>query len=463
MARLNEKDLSLLSVGKTISLGPGGGAGYAYLGGEFSTNPNDYIQVSIYDTNENFLESFIASPDDYLYDTNERKVKLKTGTILRKMGYDRGRYVVKYNFLRRLAGSYENVLVDENNIIYTGPFDQNNPEDRAKIGNTLFIKEYKYFIHEISDSRKEVRLVPQRIEDTQYKDDFYELQTELKRIDNDGTIRFVGDSNVRGDSLQLEYVDVDTSARDPNKSFPPQVANGVIAIHQVFSQPLKTSPPPPYGEQDVDTDPSDPDTYQQTAPPTTDGTYEGQYSSDLEWRWYINQWVPSYTYTGPGSSDPYTNQCFTETALVFMADGTYKRIVNIKEGDKILTFDEKIQEYSQGTVTDFLVHDVNDFVTTAKLTNKEFDYDELIGAIDHPIYHNGRWSEIQDSKVEFEIINKFIDKYYNLEVDGHNIVNGNHNYIVNGYIVSGLGDNLVLNKTYPRQDVFKDIAKKYNG
>jgi len=146
-----------------------------------------------------------------------------------------------------------------------------------------------------------------------------------------------------------------------------------------------------------------------------------------------------------------------------MADGTYKRIINVKEGDKILTFDEKIQEYSQGTVTDFLVHDVNDFVTTAKLTNKEFDYDELIGAIDHPIYHNGRWSEIQDSKVEFEIINKFIDKYYNLEVDGHNIVNGNHNYIVNGYIVSGLGDNLVLNKTYPRQDVFKDIAKKYNG
>ena len=50
-----------------------------------------------------------------------------------------------------------------------------------------------------------------------------------------------------------------------------------------------------------------------------------------------------------------------------------------------------------------------------------------------------------------------------VEVDGHNIVNGNHNYIVNGYIVSGLGDNLVLNKTYPRQDVFKNIVKKYNG
>ena len=460
MARLNEKDLSLLSDGKTVSLL---GVGYAYLGGEFTTNPNDYVQVSIYDTNNNFLESSVVGSDDYLY--NEGKIKLKTGTILRKMGYDRGRYVVKYNFLRRLAGSYENILVDENNNRYFGDYFVN--EDTGKItdvdGNRVYLKEYKYFIHEISPSRKEVRLVPQRIEDAQYKEDFYELQTELKRIDDDGTIRFVGDPNVRGDSLQLEYVDVDTGARDPNKFFSPQFANGIIAIHDVFSQPLKTDPPPPYGESDVDTDPSDPDTYQQTAPPTTDGTYEGEYSSDLEWRWYINQWVPSYLYTGTGSSDPYTTQCFTETALVFMTDGTYKRIVNIKEGDKILTFDEKIQEYSQGTVTDFLVHDVNDFVPTAKLTNKEFNYDELIGAIDHPIYHNGRWSEIQDSKVEFEIIDTFIDKYYNLEVDGHNIVNGNHNYIVNGYIVSGLGDNLVLNKTYPRQDVFKNIVKKYNG
>ena len=459
MARLNEKDLSLLSDGKTVSLL---GAGYAYLGGEFTTNPNDYIQVSIYDTNENFLESSIVGSDDYLYDIPEGKVKLKTGTILRKMGYDRGRYVVKYNFLRRLAGSYENVLVDENNNIYTGPFDPNSDVDRAKIGNTLFIKEYKYFIHEISPSRKEVRLVPQRIEDAKYNNDFYELQTELKRIDDNGTIRFVGDPNVRGDSLQLEYVDVDTGARDPNKFFSPQFANGIIAIHDVFSQPLRTDPPPPYVESDVYTDPTDPDTYQQTAPPTTDGTYEGEYSSDLEWRWYINQWVPSYLYTGTGSSTPYTTQCFTETALVSMADGTYKRIVNIKEGDRILTLDEKINEYSQGTVTDFLVHPVNRMIRATKLVNKEFE-NELIGAPDHPIYVNKKWSEIQDTKLDFELTNMFIYNYYNLEVDGHNIVNGNHNYIVNGYVVSGLGDNLVLNKVYPRQDVFKNIVKKYNG
>ena len=39
MARLNEKDLSLLSEGKTTSMQ---GAGWAYLGGKFTENPNDY-------------------------------------------------------------------------------------------------------------------------------------------------------------------------------------------------------------------------------------------------------------------------------------------------------------------------------------------------------------------------------------------------------------------------------------
>ena len=76
------------------------------------------------------------------------------------------------------------------------------------------------------------------------------------------------------------------------------------------------------------------------------------------------------------------------------------------------------------------------------------------------IYYNGKWNEIQESKVEFEMINTFIDNYYNLEVDGHDVMNGNHNYIVNGYIVSGLGDNPILNRFYQRQNIFKELEKK---
>ena len=244
MARLNEKDLSLLSDGKTVSLL---GAGYAYLGGNFTTNPNDYVQISIYDTNDNFLESAIVGSDDYIYNAGE--VKLKTGTILRRLGYDRGWYVVKYNFFRKLAGSYENILVDENNNRYFGDysFNEGTGEITDVNGNRIYLKEYKYFTHEISPSRKEIRLVPQRISDRQYRDDFFNLQTELKKIDGDGEIKFAGDEGGKADSLTMEYV-------DPNKSFPSQLANGYIVLNNVFSQPLNApsgsiSDPPeiPYG------------------------------------------------------------------------------------------------------------------------------------------------------------------------------------------------------------------------
>jgi hypothetical protein len=286
MARLNEKDLLLLSDGKTTSLGPEGGMGRAYLGGKFTENPNDYIQVSIYDTNENFLESSVVGLDDYLY--NDGKLKLKTGTILRKMGYDRGRYVVKYNFFRRLAGSYQNILVDSNNNRYFGDYlvDEETGKITDPSDNRMYLKEYKYYIHEISPSRREVRLAPQRISDSEYIEDFYELQTELKRMESNGTIGFVGDTNDKGDSLQMEYVINENVAGSQDNSFPDEVINGTLVLHNVFSQPLKTHSLTTAEGEEEETTP-DP-TY-----PAGTGAVPGTTVTDIqpgttydEWTWY---------------------------------------------------------------------------------------------------------------------------------------------------------------------------------
>ena len=57
MSRLNETDLEFLQTGQDIDLGS---SVYAYLGGNFTENPNDYVEALIYDTNENFLESAIV-------------------------------------------------------------------------------------------------------------------------------------------------------------------------------------------------------------------------------------------------------------------------------------------------------------------------------------------------------------------------------------------------------------------
>ena len=229
MSRLNATDLELLQTGQNIDLSS---AQYAYLGGEFTKNPNDYVEILIYDTNENFLESAIVDSGDYIYDVEEG-IKLKTGTILRKLGYDRGRYVIKYNFLRKAAGSYENVLVNANNERYTGDFDPSNEIDRDRIGKDLFIKEYKYFIHEISPTRKEIRLIPQQIKDSKYINDFFSLQRNKKIISSQllqlGTAKFSGLDDEKPTSYEIEL---------PIQTLP-EMINGIISLEASFIKELE--------------------------------------------------------------------------------------------------------------------------------------------------------------------------------------------------------------------------------
>ena len=206
-SRLNERDLELIQTNQSIDLTA---KEYGYIGGEFTKNSNDYVEVLIYDVNENLIESGIVDSSDYSYD-GSAGIKLKTGTILRKMGYDRGRYVVKYNFLRKVAGSYETILVDEQGVPWTGPYHQMTSgrimsgEEHSTDSKTLFLKDYSYFIHEVSDSRNEVRIVPQLITDNQYLGDFLDAQKQEKDISINGNLKFIADSQrMKADSLTLQ-------------------------------------------------------------------------------------------------------------------------------------------------------------------------------------------------------------------------------------------------------------------
>ncbi len=193
MSRLNEIDSNILQTGAQINFNS---PEYSYLDGEFGQNPNDYVEVLIHDEEENFLESGIVDKGDYTI--NPTGVKLRTGTILRKYGYDRGRYVVKYNFFRKLAGSYENLLVDENQQTLEQDTELNINEQTGKItsvdtGGEVFIKENKYLINEISPSRTELRITTQNIRDRQYQSDFFNLQRGKKIISSTLGDEFVRD------------------------------------------------------------------------------------------------------------------------------------------------------------------------------------------------------------------------------------------------------------------------------
>ena len=148
----------------------------AYFGGYFGDTEGDYVEVLIYDTNDNLLETSVADSSDYYYDSEKGGMKLKTGTILRKLGYDRGRFKVTYNFLRKTAGSYETIVTNKNDEIVNGNIDIN------EIDKSLFIKENKYIAHEISPSRNEIRLVTQNIKDEKYVRDFYRLASKSKKV-----------------------------------------------------------------------------------------------------------------------------------------------------------------------------------------------------------------------------------------------------------------------------------------
>jgi len=247
-SKLNERDLELIQTNKTMQLNS---ARYNYIGGEFTKNSRDYVEVLIYDVNENLVESGIVDSTDYSYDT-DTGVKLKTGTILRKMGYDRGRFIVKYNFLRKVAGSYETVLVDTAGNIWNGAYHQMDSgrimtgDEHTASSEPLYLKDYSYFVHEISDSRSEVRLVPQLINNSQYKDDFFNAQKQEKNVGLvETTLRFISDANTTaGNSLTLET--------EKTGVFTPNMKSGVIVLNNAFISHIIPDPARLWGNAPTD-------------------------------------------------------------------------------------------------------------------------------------------------------------------------------------------------------------------
>ena len=164
ISNLNQRDKEILYENKSIDFSS---LEYAYIGGKFGTSDLDYVEVLLYDRNDNLIETSIVDRSDYVINNND-DVELKTGTILRKLGYDRGRFRVKYKFLRKVAGSDETILLDKDNKIYDKDFTVTEGGQILDTnGDNLSIKENKYVIHEISRIRTEVRVIDKNISDAE--------------------------------------------------------------------------------------------------------------------------------------------------------------------------------------------------------------------------------------------------------------------------------------------------------
>lgn len=227
---LNQKDTEILFKNQTVDL-------------NFGLSKDDYIEVFLYNTNDDLLETSVVEKSDYSIDSDG--VKLKTGTILRKMGYDRGRYRVRYNFLRKTAGSYETVLTDTNNRIYNGPFhvmDNGNIMKGAEHtdgAEQLFIKENKYIVQEISPTRTEVRIIGQNIDDVKYNQDLFFSGKQRRKDDVDLSFKFINRNSTTSEDLLNESVVLRASG-----NLPQSYLGGLIYLNNAFVEQRITPEPP---------------------------------------------------------------------------------------------------------------------------------------------------------------------------------------------------------------------------
>ena len=196
------------------------------------------------------------------------------------MGYDRGKFIVKYNFLRQVAGSYENVAVDANNRVV---------EDYIE-GETR-LKEFKYFIHEISPSRSELRIVPQNISNELYLNEFYDMQRTNKRI-NTGNSVIGFEPATDGDNLgtdtdpsvytsktiKVQNVDSGTDPLSDGFLFDRKMVNATLTVPGAF---ITAYIPPPVVYQDGDAPTGDVETESDILQPSFYiSSQEGVYSQE---------------------------------------------------------------------------------------------------------------------------------------------------------------------------------------
>ena len=116
MTRLKEKDYKLLKKENTIVLGESGGP----YSPTFGNHINDTVKFHVYNMSDDYLKSGIS--ENFINDGNG--IKLNPGTDLRKIGFTRGNYKIKYYFYRRMAGSDEVVLTknvgNDSGIVHSG-------------------------------------------------------------------------------------------------------------------------------------------------------------------------------------------------------------------------------------------------------------------------------------------------------------------------------------------------------
>ena len=177
--------------------------------------------------------------------TEEGFIDINVGQHLRDAGFSQGDYRVVYKFLRRLAGVERQVYVDDNGNIWDGDVSEKlvngeikyytsttNPGIDEKDKNTeteLFLKDFTYFIDDISTDRTELIIeVDENIKNEEYREDFETMSQLIEykslKTDDFGAIKF--------DTKNPHILEFDIDEKD--RGFTQNMVGGQIVIPNLY-------------------------------------------------------------------------------------------------------------------------------------------------------------------------------------------------------------------------------------
>jgi hypothetical protein len=241
--RFDPKDLELIKHGPERVIG----SVAAYNSPPFGDSDRDFVELNIYDLNDNYIQTVILSSEDWVIQNED--IKVRPGEDLRKLGFQSGEYKVEYNFFREMGGSENSVLIDEDSRIYNGDFEFNSQGKLIAADGSnkkLELIDNKYFIHDISPDRTEVRLAPHKIQNSKYKSEFEQLQSDYSFITSDSvrvaegfdSLRFihtaVSGSETGSFTNPEDSVNISLALAPGDVGFTPEMAGSDLLIEDVF-------------------------------------------------------------------------------------------------------------------------------------------------------------------------------------------------------------------------------------
>jgi len=179
----------------------------------FGAHTDDYVRINVFGADDSLITTTYLNHNEletnFDNDLSYPTVVIDTGKILRDLGFRRGRFRVKFCFYRNMFGSPFPLLVNNDEKIYLGGFEEDSsgkifssddhPASETSIGDALYPKEDKATLTKISSDRTEIILSPPFVNDTDYLEKFrvaaYTCLNDF--ADNDQSVKFAGgeDSN----------------------------------------------------------------------------------------------------------------------------------------------------------------------------------------------------------------------------------------------------------------------------